>query len=1459
MDDSINKVLAELRFGIVGAEKDLEIIEQRAKKAALTVQETFAKTQLTSGGMNTQAMTAQAAMINRITAEGEASKAAIVAQGEAKISTEMAREELVRQKIVKESAAVQLATVRKQVEQEKLLYMQARKAAFEEKPTGFAGLMERRTSWLLTGGLVMGGLAGIYETASTIKDVEMGMTTIARVTEDAAFNFKGMRDELQQLGVTYGDTWENVSDIAIRWAQAGYDMSETLELTKDSLLALNTAELNSEQATNGLIAVMSQWGLTSEELLPTIDKINKVADDFAITSTDLVAGLQRSSGAAKVLGLTMNETIAILTTMREATGRTGKEVGNALNSILSFMQRDKAIGTFEDMGIQVFADDARTQFRNVIEIFDEMAAKWPQMGNAARDILTSEAEAAGLFSEEMSEAIGMQGQWNDMQQRDLSQAAAGVYRRNYLLALLQNWSKVDEVLISQENSLGYSMAENERTMQTLEKQIEVLKASAEQLAVALGDAGLLNELTGLVEGITDAVQWFNNLDDSMQTALLTVAEMTIAVKLLAGAAKTFGIAAGAGKALEMAKGVTSLAGATALASTAAKGLGRGLMGALGGPWGVAAITIGSAIGFIARETNKANDELQEHATMASGLIKEYDSLTSKMDGMAKGTDEYNEAAKQLNVLKGNIADSLPSVINGWDKETNSIQINREAMQDMIDAGEELKKTKAENNDATDAEIKRLEEVQKAYQTEVQQYESSQGVLKDLSERREELIGVLAKQKEGSEEAKTTQEALGETERLIADIAQEAGLKRNATVDAIMSKLKELSAASKQMALDNQYDQAKMTQDTINETIKRLNVLSQEIAAKQALSPGGKNYEYLPGFLKGKYNFLPGGEGWTRKGLSNKQEEFNKANKELVAAQQKEAEQLRKIQDAQNEINKIKAGEITGGGSTGDGSAGSGSGKSSDWLSAFLDQTLAIAEAQARLNDASQRGIDILAAKRGLYVDNAMTMGEYVNGLKEQNSATALLEQHQAGLHAEADAYRAAITALEAKQKTLNTSTDEGREAYNKIGDEIDNARQKVDELGQSWLSDEAAQRSIPTEKFREMSEWVEKLVNMGAINLEQQLAIYDAVDETKLTYAEQVNLMEKQVDLGKQLLKQAVDKKIAEIEAENDAFKKASDAKIDAIQAELDLMDEQTEQLEEQKQIQESQADMAKARQNLANAQSKLGNVQGEKNTRIFQSGTWDYIADPQAVKDAQDEVEDAQDALIDAQNSFNDTMASIQQAQYRKELEAQIQAEKEKQKVNKEAGDEAKAQYKRFLEEVLAGQLVWGENMDADLKTIMDTLNISMDGKLLNILQTVQLYAGQMRSEFASIVEAAGEAGVNLTGGNNTNSATGEKVKGSKDTGGPINETGLYLNHEGEYMLNAPTVNALGGQRGVENLLASLRFPKPISANSIVRTNTNISSPTVDKSVNLNGPISFPQVVDGSGLIRNLKQIAQS
>lgn len=1450
-----NAILAQLRFGIDDIAKQMELVEQMARQAAINAQNAFKNTNLLAP-VNTQAMTAQQAMVARIMAEGETNKARIMAEGEAKISSIQAKEALTRQQIAQKEAATQLAIIKQQMAQEQILYMQSRRAAFEDKPQGLAGLMERRVSWLGTGALVMGGFAGISETLSTIKDVEMGMTTIARVTEDATFSFKGMRDELQQLGVTYGDTWGDVSDIAIRWAQAGYNMQDTLELTKDSLLALNTAELNSEQATSGMIAIMAQWGLTASELLPVIDKINKVADDFAITSTDLVSGLQRSSGAAKVLGLSLEETIAILTTMREATGRTGKEVGNALNSILSFMQRPTAIKAFETEGIQVFADEARTQFRNVIEIFDEMSQKWPKMGEASRNAFADQAEAAGLYSEEMAEVLGMEEQYNDIQQRNLSQAAAGIYRRNYLLALLQNWSKVDEVLIAQENSLGYSLKENERTMQTLEKQIEVLKASAEQLAVALGDAGLLREITGLVEGVTDVVQWFNNLDDTTQTVLLTLIEVTAAVKLLSLAFKGLGVSGAIAGAGGLMAGWTVPIGATTAAtrtlmstlaglSALLANLSRGILAAFGGPVVAGIIAVSTAAIAVARNVASANEELIEHGQIAENLIGDYDKLNGKLEGMTKGTSEYNQAVKELSGLKNNIANALPEVIDGWDSETDSVKINREEMEKLIVASKDLKKSQEDLTESLENTIKAMQAEVAEYNKQAQEWENEKNVLQDLADRRDKLTEALSRQKEGSEEAKKTEEALGEAERLIADIAEEAGLKRNATVDEIIDKLNKLKVAENQAAINTQTAELNKTKAVKEAAIARLKIIQQEIDAY--------NDPMSWGFMQAAGNFLKQINPLNRYNKDPKQLNLDNLKKEKVksvkAAEEakKQIESIEKaIKESQRNIAAINADIITGsGGDTGDsGGSSSGSAKNTDWLTSFVDNALAAAEAQARLTAAQEREMSALEAEHNLYKDNAMTLQEYTKGLQIQAGAESLLIKHQEQLHAEANAYREAIIILGEKQKTLNLSTEEGQKAYQKIGDEIDKARQKVDELGIAWLRDEGNRRVIPTEQYREMTQWVDKLVNMGAINLEQQYKIYEAVDKTKLVYSEQVSLTEKQIGLGKQLLEQAVEKQIASIKEAKEASKAASDARIKALQTQIDLMNKQNEAAREQQAIQESVQKIAEEQKNLADAQAKLSNVQDEKNTRIFQNGRWEYIADPKAVRDAQKEVEDAQQKIIDARNAFNEKMADITRRNQERELQEQIEAERKKQEEQEKAYDEQIKQlqdyFKTFLEGVIAGNVQLNSQTDKDLKA----LGITFDDNLNTILASIQIWASRARSEIQSVLEMSASAG-------------GPIFLPGFAKGGPIPADMAIQAHAGEYMLNAKDVQKMGGYSGVERLLSALHFPS-MNANNVVKSSSVSSSVTHDNRIQ-GLSVSLPNVYDASGFIRNLKQLAVS
>lgn len=111
-----------------------------------------------------------------------------------------------------------------------------------------ASQVERRISWFMAGAGFFGIINTMRQMVEAAGDVEMGMVQIGRVMEDSSFQVEKMRKALLDLGIEYGTSWKDVQDIALRWAQAGYGVADTLELTRASLLALNTAELNAQQA-----------------------------------------------------------------------------------------------------------------------------------------------------------------------------------------------------------------------------------------------------------------------------------------------------------------------------------------------------------------------------------------------------------------------------------------------------------------------------------------------------------------------------------------------------------------------------------------------------------------------------------------------------------------------------------------------------------------------------------------------------------------------------------------------------------------------------------------------------------------------------------------------------------------------------------------------------------------------------------------------------------------------------------------------------------------------------------------------------------------------------------------------------------------------------------------------------------------------------------------------------------
>lgn len=565
-----------------------------------------------------------------------------------------------------------------------------------ENPDWFGEEMQRRVSWFATGGLFYGMTNAAKEATQTIKEVEMGMVEIARVMTDSSFVFDEYRDNLFKLGIDYGQTFTNVQSVALRWAQSGYNVADSLELTKTSLLALNTAELDATQATEAMIGIMAQWQLQAEDMALVMDKINITADRHSVTSQDLVDGLLRSSGAARIMNLSLEETIGLLTVMREASGRTGQEVGNALNSILSYIQRPGSIKTLEELGINMFADSAKTQFRNVLDIFKDIASNWNTLSADIQDGFVKSAADANLFSEELSNALGMQEEWNDLQQRDISQAAAGVYRRNYFIGMIERLANVQGVLNNMMDAEGYSMRENAKTMETLEKKQESLKASMEALAVAAGDAGLGGSFKALASGGTTALNTINKMPKEMKDLVMATTSTFIAVKTLEMGMKTFGI-----QLPGISQMITSLTTGTWSLTAAFKAGGAGIatfakanapLLALSAAVGVI-IAVKNAIKKQREEQEKAievaKDNIQTYEEQKQGLVelsKEYETLKSKEKNLTATADEK----QRLIEIQRELVELYGVSITGIDAEGQAYADSTNAIQDRIKALEELK-------------------------------------------------------------------------------------------------------------------------------------------------------------------------------------------------------------------------------------------------------------------------------------------------------------------------------------------------------------------------------------------------------------------------------------------------------------------------------------------------------------------------------------------------------------------------------------------------------------------------------------------------------------------------------------------------------------------------------------------------------------------------------------------------
>lgn len=529
---------------------------------------------------------------------------------------------------------------------------------------------------------------------TTIKETEDAVVSLQRVLNDESIGKSRMTEELYDIAVEYGRTFEEVAEVSQQFVQAGNDWTDAVELTRGTMLALNTAELDVTQSTEGLIAIMAQWGLEAEDYADVIDKINITADDFAVTSEKIVAALQRSSSSAKNANISLEETIGIITALAEATGRSGENIGTALNSLIIYTSKASALETFAEIGSDAMKQVVKDYQQGAVSIYNV----WEQLSKEVSN-LSAQQQSMLFESTDFQElAATLETELKDVY------GAAGTYRQNYFIALLNDMGRAKEAVENMADAEGYSVQENQKYMESLTAYFNQFKAVMAELAVQAGDSGrvleFLKQLTKAGIGIGELVKSLGGivpLLTAVGSAMIVINQQKIAstfldignnVKSAGTNVKSFFsfIAEGQGVTGKLSNAFTALTGSVKTA-----------VGALGAM--TLALTafsmIYSAVKTAQEESRqKTIEETQANLDKTEGiedLISQYNNLQSIQKRTLEQDEKFADVNNQIVSLLGDRKKQLEGITEGTNRYAIALRESTKEILEQNRAQLELQK------------------------------------------------------------------------------------------------------------------------------------------------------------------------------------------------------------------------------------------------------------------------------------------------------------------------------------------------------------------------------------------------------------------------------------------------------------------------------------------------------------------------------------------------------------------------------------------------------------------------------------------------------------------------------------------------------------------------------------------------------------------------------------------------
>jgi TP901 family phage tail tape measure protein len=335
------------------------------------------------------------------------------------------------------------------------------------------------------------------------------MAQLQSLSHATSAEMKQLGDAAMTAGQSYGFTASQVADAEIELTKAGIGVKDQLGGALKGALELAAAgQIDVGQATEIATVAMTQFGLKAGEVPHVADLLAAGADKALGSVGDLGEGLKNGGLQAHNMGLTINDTVGLLSAFANA-GILGAEAGTQMRSMFIQLQKPSAQAQEVLSKYGITLNDTSGKFVGITKLGEELRQKLGGLTQAQRN----QALATIFGSHAISGATVL---YNDSGK---AAEKAGTS--------IADW-------IKNVNDSGFASAQAAGKMNSLQGDVQKLSAAFQTDLIKAGTSAD-GPFRSIVQSATNVVKAIGDIPAPLQAVGVGVTVVVAGVGLLGGA------------------------------------------------------------------------------------------------------------------------------------------------------------------------------------------------------------------------------------------------------------------------------------------------------------------------------------------------------------------------------------------------------------------------------------------------------------------------------------------------------------------------------------------------------------------------------------------------------------------------------------------------------------------------------------------------------------------------------------------------------------------------------------------------------------------------------------------------------------------------------------------------------------------------------------------------------------